>query len=77
MRRAAALLLLAAGARAQPAETAAEEEQAQKALADYLADELQAGRWRCELDEDALGTRLIEIFRHARTSIEESGANTL
>ena len=46
-------------------------------LADYLAEELQAGRWRCELDDDALGARLIEIFRHARTSIEESGANTL
>jgi very-short-patch-repair endonuclease len=46
-------------------------------VAEYLAEELRAGRWRCELDHDALDTRLTEIFRHARTSIEESGANTL
>ena len=46
-------------------------------LAEYLAAELRAGRWRCDLDDDSLDTRLIEIFRHARTSVEESGANTL
>lgn len=45
--------------------------------AQYLADELRAGRLRADLDADELGTRLIEIFRHARTSLEESGANTL
>ena len=46
-------------------------------MAEYLAEELRAGRWRSELDSDALDVRLIEIFRHARTSLEESGANTL
>jgi very-short-patch-repair endonuclease len=44
---------------------------------DYLAEELRAGRLRAELDAEALDERLIEIFRHARTSLEESGANTL
>jgi len=46
-------------------------------MAEFLSEELRASRWRCDLDEDQLSVRLIEIFRHARTSIEESGANTL
>ena len=46
-------------------------------MAEYLASELRAGRWRSELDDESLDVRLIEIFRHARTSLEESGANTL
>ncbi len=45
--------------------------------ANYLADELQAGRLRSTLEDAELDTRLVEIFRHARTSLEESGANTL
>jgi Protein of unknown function (DUF4011)/AAA domain len=43
----------------------------------FLADELRAGRLRAELDAEALDDKLVEIFRHARTSLEESGANTL
>lgn len=43
----------------------------------YLADELDHGRLRAEYDQEQLDVRLTEIFRHARTSIEESGANTL
>ena len=43
----------------------------------YLAEELRAGRLRAELPADDLDERLVEIFRHARTSVEESGANTL
>ncbi|MCB9885711.1 MAG: DUF3320 domain-containing protein [Planctomycetes bacterium] len=45
--------------------------------ANYLADELQAGRLRSTLEPAELDARLVEIFRHARTSLEESGANTL
>jgi very-short-patch-repair endonuclease len=45
--------------------------------ADYLADELKAGRLRSTLDADELDVRQVEIFRHARTSLEETGANTL
>jgi len=45
--------------------------------ATFLAEELRAGRLRAELDDDQLAVRLVEVFRHARTSIEESGANTL
>ncbi len=43
----------------------------------FLAEELAAGRLRADLDADDLDARLVEIFRHARTSLEESGANTL
>ncbi len=43
----------------------------------YLAEELRAGRLRATLEAEDLDTRLVEIFRHARTSLEESGANTL
>jgi very-short-patch-repair endonuclease len=46
-------------------------------FAQYLADELRAGRLRAELDAEELDDRLVEIFRHARTSLEETGANTL
>ncbi|MCC7397305.1 MAG: DUF3320 domain-containing protein [Planctomycetes bacterium] len=46
-------------------------------LQHLLAEELRAGRLRADLEADELDTRLVEIFRHARTSIEESGANTL
>lgn len=46
-------------------------------LASYLADELRAGRLRADLDADELDDRLVEIYRHARTSLEETGANTL
>ncbi|MFT6078323.1 MAG: very-short-patch-repair endonuclease [Planctomycetota bacterium] len=49
----------------------------QDLMAEYLQKELRAGRWRCDFDDENLDTRLIEIFRHARTSLEESGANTL
>ncbi len=45
--------------------------------AEYLAEELRAGRLRADLDAEELDARLVEIFRHARTSLEESGANTL
>lgn len=46
-------------------------------LAEHLADELRAGRLRAELDAESLDDRLVEIYRHARISLEESGANTL
>lgn len=46
-------------------------------LAEHLADELRAGRLHAEIDAEALEDRLVEIYRHARTSVEESGANTL
>ncbi len=46
-------------------------------FAQYLADELRAGRLRADLDAEDLDDRLVEIFRHARTSLEETGANTL
>ncbi|MEO6594668.1 MAG: DUF4011 domain-containing protein, partial [Planctomycetota bacterium] len=45
--------------------------------AEYLREELQAGRLRAEHEAEDLDLRLVEIFRHARTSLEESGANTL
>ena len=45
--------------------------------AEYLAEELRAGRLRAELAEDELECRLVEIYRHARSTLEESGANTL
>lgn len=49
----------------------------QDLMAEYLQKELRAGRWRCDFDDETLDVRLTEIFRHARTSLEESGANTL
>jgi len=46
-------------------------------VAEYLASELQRGRLHAEHDAEDLDVRLVEIFRHARTSLEETGANTL
>ncbi|MCB9876836.1 MAG: DUF3320 domain-containing protein [Planctomycetes bacterium] len=46
-------------------------------MAEYLAEELRAGRMRSDFEREELDTRLVEIFRHARTSLEETGANTL
>ncbi|HEX5053006.1 MAG TPA: DUF3320 domain-containing protein [Planctomycetota bacterium] len=46
-------------------------------MREYLRDELRAGRLRAEHEAEDLDARLVEIFRHARTSLEESGANTL
>ncbi|MFO1029727.1 MAG: DUF3320 domain-containing protein [Planctomycetota bacterium] len=46
-------------------------------LARYLGEELRAGRLRADLDDEELQARQVEIYRHARTSLEESGANTL
>ena len=43
----------------------------------WLDAELRAGRLRADLDDAELDRRLVEVFRHARTSLEESGANTL
>ncbi|MCR9244781.1 MAG: DUF3320 domain-containing protein [bacterium] len=43
----------------------------------FLAEELRSGRLRADHEEEDLEARLVEIFRHARTSLEESGANTL
>ena len=61
-----------------PRDLALEEQRSgQDLMAEYLQKELRAGRWRCDFDEENLDARLIEIFRHARTSLEESGANTL
>lgn len=45
--------------------------------ADYLRSELQRGRLHCDHDEEDLALRLTGIFRAARTSLEETGANTL
>ncbi|MFM1872448.1 MAG: hypothetical protein RL398_1870, partial [Planctomycetota bacterium] len=45
--------------------------------ASFLADELRAGRLRSPLDDEELDARLVEIYRHARSTLEESGANTL
>lgn len=45
--------------------------------AEFLAGELAGGRLRAEHEPDDLDARLVEIFRHARTTLEESGANTL
>ena len=57
--------------------TLEEQRSGQDLMAEYLQKELRAGRWRCDFDDENLDARLIEIFRHARTSLEESGANTL
>tara|TARA_R110002072_G_scaffold243682_1_gene402797 strand:+ start:141626 stop:147715 length:6090 start_codon:yes stop_codon:yes gene_type:complete len=57
--------------------TLEEQRSGQDLFAEYLRKELRAGRWRCDFDDENLEARLIEIFRHARTSLEESGANTL
>jgi hypothetical protein len=43
----------------------------------YLVDELCAGRLRIDLPAADLERRTLELYRAARTSLEESGANTL
>lgn len=47
------------------------------ALADHLRDELKYGRLHTSLDESEHARRLTELFRAARTSLEENGTNTL
>jgi Superfamily I DNA and RNA helicases and helicase subunits len=42
-----------------------------------LREEFNAGRLRADLSEKELSTRLTQIYRSARTSLEENGANTL
>lgn len=43
----------------------------------HLASELSLGRVRSMLPAGELGSRLVELYRKARTSLEEGGANTL
>ncbi len=43
----------------------------------FFEAELAAGRLRADLVSEELGHRLIQIYRAARLSLEESGANTL
>ncbi len=47
------------------------------ALLAMLAEEMEAGRLYVEATEAELNRRLVEAYREARNSIEESGANTL
>lgn len=47
------------------------------ARSEYLAAELGAGRIRVRGAEDDVERRLVEIYRAARVSVEEGGANTL
>jgi very-short-patch-repair endonuclease len=47
------------------------------ALNQLLHGEFQEGRLRADATEVDLARRLLEIYREARTSLEESGANTL
>lgn len=47
------------------------------ALADHLRDELQHGRLHTSLDAAENSHRLTELFRAARSAIEENGTNTL
>lgn len=54
-----------------------QQESGQDVMADYLRTELQRGRLHCDHTEDDLATRLTAVFRAARTSLEETGANTL
>jgi len=46
-------------------------------MAEFLAAELHAGRLRADHEQEDLDDRLVQIYRHARTTLEESGANTL
>lgn len=54
-----------------------EERSGQDAIEQHLRDELGKGRIHAELTENELDKRLVEIYRAARLSLEESGANTL
>ncbi len=47
------------------------------ALTELLKGEFQAHRLRASVPEGELDRRLLAIFREARTTLEESGANTL
>lgn len=54
-----------------------EERLGQDAIEQHLRDELGKGRLHAKLTENELDKRLVEIYRAARLSLEESGANTL
>jgi len=54
-----------------------EQRTGENVLNEYLRDELASRRLYSPLTEPVLQRRLIEIFRAARLSVEESGANTL
>lgn len=58
------------------AQTMTKQQQAD-ALAEHLRDELRHKRLHSPLDEQEHSRRLTEIFRSARTSMEENGTNTL
>ena len=47
------------------------------AIEALLSEEFQAHRLRSSVPEGDLNRRLLEIYREARTSLEENGANTL
>lgn len=47
------------------------------ALDELLREELRARRLRADATHEELSRRLVEIYREARTSLEESGASTL
>jgi very-short-patch-repair endonuclease len=47
------------------------------ALAAHLVDELKHGRLHTHLDESEHARRLTELFRAARSALEENGTNTL
>ena len=56
---------------------AAEQRTGQNVLEQFLRDELGSRRLYSSLGEELLDRRLLEIYRAARSSVEESGANTL
>ena len=56
---------------------AAEQRTGQNVLEQFLRDELGSRRLHSPLTEEVLERRLLEIYRAARSSVEESGANTL
>lgn len=47
------------------------------AFNELLREEFRAHRLRSDVTDTELGRRLVEIYREARTSLEENGANTL
>ncbi len=56
---------------------AAEQRTGENVLEQFLRDELGSRRLYSSLTREMLDRRLLEIYRAARSSIEESGANTL
>jgi very-short-patch-repair endonuclease len=56
---------------------AAEQRTGENVLDQFLRDELASRRLYSPLAQDVLERRLLDIYRAARSSIEESGANTL